>query len=434
MERQKTPFTLATLLLTISVTLALVCSEVAYRLYLSTRLDLTAPAWYQAVNAPTSVFSEAHGYDYLPSSTFTMATIQDGKVAMCNRIVSNSAGNLGRERQPSRADDPHILVVGDSFSDNAHLGGITWPDLMAGELSRKSSRSVSVLNYSRSGYGIAQMIDMAAEQVEKERPQLVLIPFILNDLARPRFWRTSRKKNGETRLLQTASATTRPTLAASFDVSLVDADVTESWCEFALEHSTHEDPVLNRLNDRYQQLAITSHRKTTLTTLSESLLYRRLVKRDFTLKQARMVALPAYGYSSYVQDRLFMASLRRLKNSGVPLQLVRLPRYEELAQGAYLTGTPQEESLLQSLEQLTASPIQSLLPPHQPQSNLASLFLLPQDSHPSSAGAAFYASEVSHRVSKQRFLLLPATESSTQEKRPVPSHFSSSHFGAGPLG
>ena len=94
-----------------------------------------------------------------------MSTIQDGKVAMCNQIVSNSDGNLGRERQLLRADDPLILVVGDSFSDNAHLGGITWPDLMADELSRKSGHSISVLNYSRSGYGLAQMITMAAEQV-----------------------------------------------------------------------------------------------------------------------------------------------------------------------------------------------------------------------------------------------------------------------------
>ena len=304
---------------------------------------------------------------------------------------------------------------------------------MADELSRKSGHSISVLNYSRSGYGLAQMIAMAAEQVKHEHPQLLLIPFILNDLTRPRFWRTSREKKGEARLIQTASPTTRPKLSASFDVSLVDADVTDSWCKSALEHPTPEDPVLNELNHRYKQLAITSHRQTRLTTQSESLLYRRIVKRDLTLKQARMVALPAYGFSSYAQDPLFMADLRRLKNSGVPLQLVRRPRYEELAQGAYLKGTAQEESLLQSLEQLTASPIQSLLPLNQPQSDLVSLFLLPQDSHPSAAGAAFYSREVSRRVSLQDLSPHQATESVDGGKRPVLSRSLSSHHGAGPL-
>ncbi len=373
-------------------------SEIAFRMYLSTRLDLPTDARYQAVNAPTSVFSENHGYNYVPSSTFTQATIEKGKVAMCNRIVSNSEGNLGRQRQPSRATDATILVVGDSFSDNAHLAGLTWPDLMGDELSRYTGSSISVLNYSRSGYGVAQMISMAAEQVDREHPQLLVIPFIINDLARPRFWRTSRQKNGETRLFQSATPTLRPKMADSFDVSLVDAGITDSWCASALEHPMPDDPVLTRLNDHFEQLVIASHRKTRLRTLSESMLYRRLVQRDFTLKQARMVSLPGYEHSSYAEDPVFMADLKRLKTSGVTIQLIRLPRYEELEQGAYLKGTPQEEMLLKSLEQLTASPVQSLLPPLEPQTDIPGLFLLPQDSHPSASGAAFYAREVSHRI------------------------------------
>jgi len=421
MERTKTSFLQATVLLAFSVFLAAIASEVAYRWYLSVRLDLASGPWYQAVNAPTSLFSEPHGYDYVASRTFTMATIQEGKVSMCNQIVSNSDGNLGRDRPSLRTGDATILVVGDSFSDNAHLGGLTWPDLMGDELSRRTDRPISVLNYSRSGYGMVQMMSMAAEQVKHEQPELLVIPFILNDLTRPRFWRTSREKNGQMRLIQSAKPDLRPRAADSFDVSLVDAEVDDRWCRFALEHPGSDDPVLTRLNDRYKQLAITSHQQTRLTSLSESLLYRRIVKRDFTLKQARMVSLPALDYSSYAEDPEFMADLQLLKDSGVPIALIRLPLYEELVQGAYLKGTAQEESLLNSLEQLTASPIGSLLPPDELPENIVSLFLLPQDSHPSADGAAFYAREVSNRIPLEILLKKASDRSAASETTPLPS-------------
>ena len=422
MESTKTSFLQTTLLLALSIFLAAIASEVAYRWYLATRLDLPSGAWYQAVNAPTSVFSEPNGYDYVPSRSFTLATIQAGKVVMCNRIVSNSEGNLGRERQPSSSTDATILVVGDSFSDNAHLDSLTWPDLMSDELSHETHRSISVLNYSRSGYGLAQMMSMAAAQVEREQPQLLVIPFILNNLTRPRFWRTSREISGQTRLLQSARASPRPKMVDSIDVSMVDAEVTDGWCGSALKHPNPEDPVLTRLNDRYKQLAIASHRETRLLALSESLLYRRIVKRDFTLKQARMVSLPAFPYSSFAKDPVFVDDLQRLKSTGVPIQLIRLPRHEELAQGAYLKGTPQEEALLKSLEQLTGSPVQSLLPPDEPQKDLVSLFLLPYDPHPSVAGAAFYAHEVSSRISLEILLQQPDGRSLATHTKPSLTH------------
>jgi len=409
MQRVKTSYALAGLTVVISVLLATATAEVAYRLYLYIRLDLPAAGSYQAVNAPTSVYSKTHGYDYVPSSTFTMVTIRTGAVAMCNQIVSNSDRNLGRERNPLYEHDPTILVVGDSFSDNAHLGGITWPDLMADRLSRDSGQPVSVLNYSRSGYGVAQMFSMAAEQVERNQAQLLLIPFILNDLTRARFWRTSREKDGETRFYQSASPALHPRLADSFDVSLVDADINDAWCGSALTRPDPENPVLTRLNDRYKKLAITSDRETRLMTLSKSLLYRRIVEHDFSLKQARMVQLPGYEFQSYALDPLFRENLQRLKDSGVPIQLIRLPLYEELVQGAYIEGTPQEQSLLKSLEQASGSQVTPLLPPNQPERDLASLFLLPNDSHPSAAGAAFYAREVSQRIALQNLADAPAT-------------------------
>ncbi len=411
MKRVRTSFALASLTVLFSVLLALISAEVAFRVYLSSRLDLPSAGSYQAVNAPTGVFSEAHGYDYVPSRSFTMATIQEGKVVMCNRIVSNSDRNLGRETHLPRGSDPTILVVGDSFSDNAHLGGITWPDLMTDQLSSDLGQAVSVLNYSRSGYGVPQMFAMAAAQVENSHSRLLLIPFILDDVARPRFWRTSREKDGEIRFFQSARATLRPSLAESFDVSLVDDDINETWCRSALNHPFAEDPILARLNDRYRRLAIESDRVIRLVSISESLLYKRIVERDLSLKRVRPVFfLPKYEFESYAEDPLFVADLKRVQDVGVPIQLIRLPLYEELVQGAYHEGSAQEQSLLHSLEQLTGSQVTPLLPANDLAGDLASLFLLPHDSHPSVEGAAFYAREVSQRIALQHLVLAPTAQ------------------------
>ena len=80
-----------------------------------------------------------------------------------------------------------VLVLGDSWSAFTNR---TSPGLIfLKDLEELLGVNVEVVNFSRDGYGILQMFDLAADVIDVWEPDLTVFAFITNDLARVRTWR-----------------------------------------------------------------------------------------------------------------------------------------------------------------------------------------------------------------------------------------------------
>lgn len=390
---------IAALLVLTSILLALVAAEVAYRIYLGSRPFAPAYINYQAVQTPTSVFDAEAGYHYVPDKAIPMATVVEGQVVGCNVIRTNAEGNIGPAVHASRAGATRILVVGDSFSDNMQLGGTTWPELLAARLQADTARPVEVLNYSRSGFGILQMVTMARIQAEKQQPDLIIIPFILHDLTRARFWRTGARVDGIERLLQLPTPSTDPSsLQSAMDVSLVDPGVDEPWCRRQLERRETADPLLQALNERFRQFAIDSHRSIRLWTLSKVFLYDRIVHQDYSGRFARQHILGPLEITDFTEDPGFVEDVAALKALNVPVRLIRLPLFEELKANRYEPPVGRQVALLRSLERSLDTGTTGILPLPVPVADPEEDYLLPHDLHPSNKGIALYADLIAARL------------------------------------
>lgn len=110
---------------------------------------------------------EELGFRYVPGE-YEGHLFVDGVVRATSPVCINRFGNVGR----AVADAP-LLVVGDSFTANPIDGGIAWTDYL----------SESALNRARDGYGVLQMVHLAARD---PRPRII-VAFITDDLTRDRW-------------------------------------------------------------------------------------------------------------------------------------------------------------------------------------------------------------------------------------------------------
>ena len=118
--------------------------------------DATARSLYR--------FDEQFGYAYIPDATARSVRVDEGRVTHRWESRVNSQGNIGDPTisQPWNDSDMRILVVGDSFTANPDFGGIAWPDYLCRDLRNRSIDNAAVRNLGRDGYGVLQMLTMAA--------------------------------------------------------------------------------------------------------------------------------------------------------------------------------------------------------------------------------------------------------------------------------
>lgn len=382
-------------------------TEAAYRLH----LQLSRPHYFDGGGAVWYFerspyrYSEEFGYEYVPGTTGG-GVVLDGEVEDCFESLEewaiNARGNSGRIRGSYADAELKILVFGDSVTQRPRRSPdgeiLNWPNLLQDRLERELGVDVHVVNFARDGYGVLQMLDLAAARVPEWRPDLAIVAFVSDDLTRARSWRTTVDRHGTERVLVSSAPDPDPGWDVATDAYLVHREATAAWCRRALR-----DPASGRDIARELEAAfLAGRRRAGLRvdpwSLRRSLVLDRIVHGDpfyGTYAQARPTPLPRHGLSDFAEDPRTRANLRRLETTGVPTLLVHLAWLDELAGHGEGPESERRAALLGSLARLAGSPIHATREHAPPVGDVRALaHRYPEDLHPSLRGHAFIADAV----------------------------------------
>lgn len=379
-----------------STVISLVICEALYRIVLSQ----TVPERFRySEEAVIGVYDKSHwvfdrqlGYGYPPGQKMQFALLVDGKVAGCGLIDTiNERGNIGPIEGSYEDAELKILLVGDSWSAFVQ-NGLTWTDMLERRLEERTGKTVDVANFSRDGYGILQMFDMAAAKVPEWKPDLVVVAFITNDLARVRTWRAVLQKGGvDDRILTTFEPNETPDMEKSYDTVIVHHEATGEWCDQA-RRTGQRDHVIEAVLDKYQRANRVGGLKVpSIYTLKSSYLLNRVRYGDPFKGTQETFGFPQVSLQSYMEDDGFRQALATLKESGIPVVLYHMAFYPEVVAGSEYITNYQEQSLLESLYESTEfTKVETLehveLPVEKPERMNKS----PDNYHPSAWGMEFY--------------------------------------------
>jgi lysophospholipase L1-like esterase len=392
-------------------------SEVAYRAllyveqparFVQSQRDMRHPSvWF--FHASPWHYSEPFGYEYA-KETVHGGSAQDGTVRSCWTFPLNAMGNVGLVEGDYGAANRKILVFGDSFTAQPH-DQLTWPHLLQRRLNADARPVTAVMNMARDGYGILQMLDLAASKIAEHKPHIAVIAFITDDLTRARSWRTAVVVDGRERILTTDEPNPRPSPERSADTAVWNSKATPAWCAQAVATQRRDDPILAEMEDVARNAMARSQHRTSLYTVRQSLLYDLVVHgTPFHTSLARATPLqnPRHAMASFEEDARFLAAAAAIKNSGSTVFLVHLATIEELRQGREYGAGEREAGLVASLSAALGVPVIETLA-HAPPlpADIASLANTPPDIHPSPAGLAFYAEMVDRALERHGTLRRP---------------------------
>ena len=409
----------ATILILCSLTLGFVVSEAAYRYILYTqnedrfrKPELDHLGVYDKSHWS---YSEKFGYGYPPKRKIHYTGInRDGVVKNCAMIdVINERGNIGPIEGNYDKADLKVLVFGDSWAA-FNINGMTWTDYFQREMQARLGKSVHVVNFGRDGYGILQMFDLAANEISKWQPDLVIFAFITNDLARLRTWRVPIEVNGkEERVVTHFEPSKKPKPDKSYDTFLIHSDATPEWCSTAKERGTR-GKVVDAIFKKYQRnVSATGDRWADIYTFTRSYLMNRLFYGAPFHGMKDRYDFPGMKIDKYSSDPQFLRSLEVVKKSGVPALLFHHAFYPEVIAEQEFIVTYLEQSLLDSLLALTDYPLVTTLdnvnlPVDRPERMNAS----ETNYHPSTWGMRFYSGALTRSLIDKRLLfdLVPGLE------------------------
>ncbi|MBL8706937.1 MAG: SGNH/GDSL hydrolase family protein [Rhodospirillales bacterium] len=421
---------LATFLLFVaSLVASLLVGEVGYRVWLAAKLRVLAqpigddprPS-FGVYNVPPWRFDRDAGFAYVPLLSYWTAYVAEGRFNGCTQpfVMTNADGNIGKTFGQYAEADIKVLVFADSFG-TMHYDGDTWPNLLQRKLEDATGKRVNVLNLSRDSYGLLQMMDLAAREVPKWRPDYVIFAYITNDLARPRYWRIMKEVRGYWRFIQAMepdeSIEPGPDTTTN-EVGLINPKITRDWCArmTALRaagnaDATRDDPVVRELVQQYNTIRRENARQIVdpadvdLWTLGRSYLYNRIVHGNTfheTGVAPRRVGYMSIDLMSFRDDARFVAAAERVRATGAKLLLIHFPvRPEVESNTQYIwrfagwTKPGQGPALARSLEEVLGTETISLLSYMPLPIKDFSRYTASQDDwHPNAAGIEIYADAV----------------------------------------
>ncbi len=338
-------------------------------------------------------FNLEFGYEYVPG-TIHGGSSAAGRITSCWSWWTNSQGNIGRIDGDYASADIKVLVFGDSFTAQQE-GDLTWPNFLQQELDRRSGKRSHVVNYGRDGYGILQMIDMAAVKAEQQKPDLIVIAFITDDLTRDRFWRTATVVDGRERILTTTDPKPHPDLSVSADTAIMHSAATEEWCKTVVHRGRQPgDKVFETMEAVAREAQARSGLRMDFYDPSFSTLLDRLMKGDSfaTLRlRARGSQNPRHKMLDFRRDERFGKGMERLAALGIPVVLMHLATVQELISGQEYRLGYQESALLQSLTDIVGQPPIETINNFNPIGDVRQIGRTAIDSHPSLLGMKVYA-------------------------------------------
>ena len=393
MNRRAIAFT--ALFLALSLVFAAVTAEFTYRLYLlSTEKPGEATPSFAVYSSSIWQYDADVGYVYRPNGRMEWAMIERGYPVRCGVFETNPEGNPG-EQTTARAGSLKVVVLGDSFTAMVH-DGKTWPDLLRRLLeTRMPGIPVSVLNVSRDGYGVLQMMDQAAKLVRSEvtRPDVLVMAMIGPDLRRHRFWRVEKTTTGHPEVYVSFERDLQEVPDSYARAALVNTAVTRAWCEELARSKKPGDVLLAEVHAQYQrakrQDEMFAGARVRLWSLRDCYGCNTLAGGNPFPPPRGRVQSDGVSITRFSDDQGFNASLRVVREAGVPIWLVYVPWEPELRVGAR-TLDQKELPLFDDLQKHVDDFID--LTPARPLGEAATaLTLLPVDAHPSMAGLTYYA-------------------------------------------
>ena len=417
------------ILLIASLAFGLVGAEGAYRVWLAVKLHALAgpvvddpkPS-FGVYNTPPWQFDRDAGFGYVASLSYWTAYVDKGAFNGCTPpiVMTNEQGNIGSIFGSYADADIRILVFGDSFA-TMHYDGDTWPNLLQRKLAAATGKSVHVVNFGRDSYGLLQMMDLAAREAPKWRPDYVIFAYITNDLVRPRAWRIIKEVRGYWRFIMAMEPDEAiepgPTTSTN-ELGLINPKITRDWCEdikarMARGDATaaREDPVVRELVRQYNTIRHENARQiidpqdVDLWSPRRSYLYNRIVHADTfhdTGVRTRRVGYVLIDDESFHQDKRFVDAARKVLATGAKPVLIHFPVLPEIEagkqylwHGAGATNEKQGSGLVRSLEEILGAKSVNLLEYlPMPIRDFKPYVQSPQDWHPNAKGIDLYADAV----------------------------------------
>ncbi len=356
---------------------------------------LNHPLNFRVTPEAYTEFDRQHGERQKPDMTYWKTFIEDGKVVFGTVVHKSNADRLGGKTTIAEYEqrDLKVLVFGDSFSHWVQMGS-TWPDILESELTDRIGQSVGVLNFARGGYGVTQMLTLAAEKVPQHTPDLVIIAAIGDDFSRARWWHKTVEWNGYTRWMMSSRPDIFLDTPYAKDTGIVNPAATQAWAERMLAGAgtAEDDAVLDAVLQQYSLLRKQNDRiRGTFNpfSLTTSYLYTQLSRGTAIENRS---ALPRLEWDDYAADETLVPDIQLLRNSPCPILLVFLPEKQEIVQAEVLT-TDQNHNLMRSLERLMNNQFVLL----QKETDLEApekMDLKPYDVHPNISGLTWYAQAI----------------------------------------
>ena len=394
------------LLVLVSVLVGFVLAEAAFRVVLviksperfakgDTTKDLPTIGVY---NRSLWEFDRDCGYRYASGDIY-LSHVDKGQVTGCTRIPSaNARGNMGRIKGSWEEADIKIAVFGDSFTAFVTLDNITWPSVLQDVLEERLARTVNVVNFGRDGMGVVQMFDLAAVKLPEWKPNLAIIAFTTNDLARARFWRTVNVIDGELRVLAVPEPTEKADPNNSYETFILHPEATLEWCQ-SMSGKGYLDRIGKEIVDKYLRFRQPeSARLANFYDLRKSFLLDNLLRGDSYYSdkyKEHSRWSPHLAVNSYEDDDMMVKNVKFLEALVIPYILVHLPFYPEVVADKEYIMDKKEEGLLESLERLTGHKVYGLLDfAKRPVKKPERMNVNPDNYHHSRWGMQFYATAV----------------------------------------
>lgn len=384
-----------------AIVLPLLALELAARVYVyaTSDEDKGVPDHqlnFFAVSAFPWDYDEALGYRYTPGAHVTRLRISKGKPVFWNPIRINPLGNTDMAVDDDAQADLKVLVFGDSYTANLAHSGTAWPDALERQLEERLGKSVNVLGFGRDAYGVVQMFDLAAYQVPRHAPDIVVFAVISDDFTRGRFWRRRATVQGEPR----GFAMGRPggvDVYHSVDARIVDPGITPKWCEAAIAHPDG-DALLESLNDKFRTRRLEWSSRVNYFSPTTSFLANRLLRGDPLASFRRPSPIPRLKYSDYSTDAQTVDNIGRLNATNVPFYLFQICDPHEMRDNAFRMND-RKKALRHSLERMTGKTFADFvgdkaLTTAPQREQWKRYYLLPHDSHPSGPGMEMFAQVV----------------------------------------
>jgi hypothetical protein len=407
---------LNTLLVLISIVFSLVAMEAAFRIYLQLkhperfagRFDEKKLPAIGVYNRSLWEFDAATGYRYV-NGDIVLSHVDGSQITSCQKILTaNRHGNMGRISGNWEIADIKIAVFGDSFSAFVTLDNMTWPNFLQDFLEDRIGRSVNVVNFGRDGIGILQMFDMARAKIPEWKPDLAIIAFTTDDLARARFWRTVNMIDGELRVVTVPAPTPQADPVNSYETFILHPEATLEWCN-SMSYKGYLDRIAKEIIDKYRRFRrVDIVNSFSIFTFSHSYLYALITEgTPFASTEIKAVKRWSTRFASYnyADDARMVENVRWLKEKGVPYVVVHLPIYPEVQAGKEFIMYGQQQRLLESLTALTGHKVYRLLdyvamPLERPER----MNVAPENYHPSRWGMEFYARTVTELLLRNDYL------------------------------